>query len=343
MRLRFVSPSVFDYLGYTAEEVLAQWERSPNESHIGAAFGHIISEAAEDSASVFNGKTLSKLLINDDVRKDGQVVTGENRISLISGDGGRGYSMVGVTRDITERRRTEKAVRVAARMEATATLAGGIAHEFNNLMAIVLGNASLVQLETPEDHSVSARLRTIEEAAVRADEIAAQMLAYAREGKNDSEVFNLDTVLEKILRDRQRTIPSDVLIRSELEPASGPVHADRSQVEQVIHNLLNNALESIGESGCLTVKTSTVEIAADGGSSPAWLSPGSYILLVVEDDGVGMDEETRGQVFEPFFSLRHPGRGLGLAAVYGIVKSHGGPSTCKVSRVRVQPSKSTCR
>jgi hypothetical protein len=241
---------------------------------------------------------------------------------------------VGTFRDVTESKHAEEAVRAASRMEATATLAGGIAHDFNNLMVGVLGNAELLQMRLSDSPEAMRMLNTIARSAQQAGELAQQMLAFARGGKYQPRIISLNDIVSDVLRLEERSFPPRIRFEQSLEPNLWAVKADPVQIGQVIMNLSVNAVEAIEDKGKVTIVTRNVAAeeyreprpVADESAPkrPAGLDRGSYVCLVVSDTGKGMVQETISHIFEPFFTTKFQGRGLGLAAAYGIVKNHGG-------------------
>lgn len=255
-------------------------------------------------------------------RKDGVYRWFSENASLILNDCKKPIARVGTLRDITHRKQAEEAVRAASRMEATATLAGGIAHDFNNLMTAVLGNAELLELKFGNDPSVLKKLQTISEAAVRAGTLAQQMLAFARGGKYQPAVTNLNEVIEHVMLFEERSIPQNVQVVRDLTPDLWNTFSDAIQIGQVVMNLTMNAIEALDGAGTITLTTRNRTLVKE--DCPTSLGPGRYVCMVIKDDGPGMTEEILARVFEPFFTTKFQGRGLGLAAAYGIVMNHGG-------------------
>ncbi len=238
---------------------------------------------------------------------------------------------VGIIRDITERRifeqqkaKLEKRLQQARKMEALGQLAGGIAHNFNNLLMAIQGNTSLMLLETVSSHSHYARLRSIEGQVRSASKLTAQLLGYARKGRYEVKSLDLNRVVEETSEIFGKA-KMGVTIHKELADGLFATEADESQLKQILLDLYLNAAEAMLDSGDLTVKTSNVthEDMKDKEYDP---KPGNYVLLTVTDTGVGMDKSTMGLIFDPFFTTKHMGMGtgLGLAAVYGIITGHGG-------------------
>ena len=235
-----------------------------------------------------------------------------------------GLSEVGTIRDITERKKAEEALLSASRMEATATLAGGIAHTFNNLMVGVLGNAELLQMHFSEDPKAIRMLSTIAKSARQAGELAQHMLAFSLGGKYQPTLLNLNDTIHETLHLEERSFPSNIEVEQSLDSDLWNVMADPVQMAQILINLTHNAVEALEGGGCVRVTTTNTLIDEDFARRHDGLEPGRYICLTVEDNGRGMSPENAAKVFEPFFTTKVQGRGLGLAAVYGIVKNHGG-------------------
>lgn len=242
----------------------------------------------------------------------------------IAGEQGETVQVFGTIMDITERKRGERAMLEASRLEVTATLAGGVAHDLNNLMVGVMGNAEVLRDDLTGRPEAEAMLAHIRESAQRAGDLAQQLLAFARGGKFSPVPLSLNEIVEETLRFQDAFVPPEVQIERYIEPELWTVGADRAQMGQVVTNLCMNAVEAIEGNGRIVVSTRNVEIDESFAQPRPGLSPGQYAYLSVEDTGCGMDEETRARVFEPFFSTKFQGRGLGLAAVHGIVENHGG-------------------
>ncbi len=242
--------------------------------------------------------------------------------SNIKDEAGRPISRIGTIRDISWLKQAEQAMHASSRMEATATLAGGIAHDFNNLMAAVLGNAELLEMKFARDTDSRRMLRAIAKAAVQAGNLAHQMLAFAQGGKYAPTLVNLNQIIEDVLRLEEHTFPKNVHMARALARDLWHMTADPAQISQVILNLSLNAVEAMPDGGEIRVITENclLEQPLPG----ADLQPGRYVRLRVQDTGHGMTDEVRARIFEPFFTTRFQGRGLGLAAVYGIVQNHRG-------------------
>jgi len=222
--------------------------------------------------------------------------------------------------------RAAEARALAARMEATATLAAGVAHDFSNLMSGVMANCELLRLDVGHDADAAQTLDTIFECAQRGGDLAQQLVAFARGGRYRPLVIDLNALVRDTLRLEAHTLDPHITVEGDLAGDLLRVDADPTQLAQVIGNLHRNAVEALqgaGAEGTIIIRTRN--LPADG-RPPALadMPAGPYVVLSVEDTGPGMSEETRARIFEPFFTTKEGGRGMGLAATYGIVAHHGG-------------------
>jgi signal transduction histidine kinase/ActR/RegA family two-component response regulator len=214
------------------------------------------------------------------------------------------------------------------KLESLGVLAGGIAHDFNNLLTAILGGASTASLVLPADSPAQPHLRDTVLAVRRAADLTRQLLAYSGKGHFDVRPVDLSTVVREIARLLETSIPRSVQLRLELSKALPAVEADVVQLQQVVMNLVINGAEAIGDrAGSVVVTTSARDIdeaSARGAFAAQGIAAGRYVHLLVRDTGSGMDEATREKIFDPFFTTKFAGRGLGLAAVLGIVRAHRG-------------------
>jgi two-component system cell cycle sensor histidine kinase/response regulator CckA len=263
------------------------------------------------------------------LRKGGDSIHVALTISPIrSRDGG----LVGashVARDITERRAFEQQMRQAQRLESLGVLAGGIAHDFNNLLTGIIGNASLAVETLADAHAARRFLGELTLSAERAADLTRQLLAYSGRGQFVVGPVNVSEVVAEISTLVKASIPKTVEVRLELERRIPAIEADRSQIQQLAMNLVINGAEAVGEDrpGKVLVKTGAERLDGDllrAAFPAAQIEAGDYVFIEVEDDGCGMDEQTRAKIFDPFFTTKFTGRGLGLAAAMGIVKAHNG-------------------
>jgi two-component system, cell cycle sensor histidine kinase and response regulator CckA len=227
-----------------------------------------------------------------------------------------------------ERRLLEDRLRVAQKLESLGLLAGGVAHDFNNLLTGILGNASLALDLTPPDAPATEMLRDIMRASERAADLTRQLLAYAGKGNFVIEPVNISTLVREISDLVRSSAPRNVALELELQSDIPSIEADATQMQQLVMNLILNAAEATSErSGEVRVWTG-VRIIAPGDPvakyRPDPPAPGTYVTVEVSDDGCGMTETVKAQIFDPFFTTKFTGRGLGLSAALGIVRSHRG-------------------
>ena len=249
-------------------------------------------------------------------------------VALLQGVADQAAMAIRNARLLDQRRRSEEQMRNAQKLESLGVLAGGIAHDFNNLLVGVLGNAGLALLELPEDSSARQPIRDIEVSAQRAAELTRQMLAYSGRGRFRVEPVDLSSVVEEMSQLLRRVISKQTQLSLRLGRDLPAVVADVTQLRQVVMNLITNASDALGDTaGTVTLETGTV-MADRAMLASTYLNEqlpaGLYVVLEVSDTGCGMDGATSARIFEPFFTTKFTGRGLGLAAVLGIVRGHKG-------------------
>jgi two-component system sensor histidine kinase EvgS len=231
-----------------------------------------------------------------------------------------------IIHDITEHRRLEKQYRQAQKMEAVGRLAGGVAHDFNNILGVIIGYAELILEKVGPGDPLREDLKEIHSAAERSRNIVRQLLAFARKETIAPEVLDLNATVESLLKILRRLIGEDIDLA--WRPGNGlePVFIDPSQLDQILANLCINARDAIADVGRITIETGMVTFDESYCSEHLGFVPGRFVLLSVSDDGCGMDRETLDKIFEPFFTTKGEGKGtgLGLATVYGIVKQNNG-------------------
>jgi len=239
---------------------------------------------------------------------------------------GRGYGLVGVARDMTERKELEQQLMQAQKLESIGRLAGGVAHDYNNMLGVILGSAELaLKNVTPED-PVHAKLEQIRSAARRSADITRQLLAFARKQTVAPKVIDLNESLEGMLKMLHRLIGEEIDLSWRPGTNLDSVEIDPVQLDQLLANLCVNASDAIGGNGKITIETANTEFDTAYCNRHQGFKPGHYVMLAVSDNGCGMDKETQDHIYEPFFTTKETGRGtgLGLATVYGIVKQNRG-------------------
>jgi PAS domain S-box-containing protein len=239
----------------------------------------------------------------------------------------------GAARDITERKlemeeheRLKEQLFQSQKMETVGLLAGGVAHDFNNLLTPILGYSELLLLNIPENDPKYLKVKQIHKAADFARDLTSRLLAFSRKQMLELTVMNMGDIISGFEQMAHRTIRENIRIEINISPELGLVRADRGQIEQALLNLAVNAQDAMPDGGVLTIDAENVMLDQSYTASHPEISPGAYVLLSVSDTGMGMDDEIRAHIFEPFYTTKDFGRGtgLGLATVYGVVKQHGG-------------------
>ncbi|MBL9135316.1 MAG: response regulator [Verrucomicrobiales bacterium] len=330
-RFLYLSPAYPEVWGRGAEELMTQANQYLD--YIDAEDrGRVIAAIAEQAAG---NPTQLEFRIR---RQDGATRWVEDRAYPVLGPHGRVIQVHGVTRDITDARATqaetqamERRLLASQKLESLGVLAGGIAHDFNNLLTVILGSSNLARLELVRGSGVDQHLAQIEKASKQASDLCRQMLAYAGKSGIQARPLRLETLLNEISELVRASVPKQIELVFEPTRELPAVLGDASQLQQVMLNLIVNAAEAIGNRhGRIDVRTFLTEAdgktfeGAFGANHPV---PGAYVAFSVTDTGSGMDAETIQRVFDPFFSTKFAGRGLGLAVVLGIVHSHHGVIT----------------
>jgi len=245
-------------------------------------------------------------------------------------ENGRVVQVRGSFQDITERCRLEEQVQQAQRLESVGRLAGGVAHDFNNMLTVILGYAELMLTDLSPTDPHFEKVRQIMEAGIRSRNLIRQLLAFSRKQVLQPEVLDLNAVVRNLEKMLRRLISEDIELMTHLAENLGAVEADPGQLEQVIMNLAVNARDAMTGGGKLTIDTAEVRLDEEYARNHEDVKPGDYVMVAVTDTGQGMDEQTRSKIFEPFFTTKEQGKGtgLGLATVYGIVKQSGGNIWC---------------
>jgi PAS domain S-box-containing protein len=324
--IRFMNPAAGGLTGWKPEEAIGQ--------PIDAVF-RIVSEDTrtplENPAGKVIRENISATLTGDPilVSRDGSERSVDDSAAPIRDEHGEIIGVVLVFRDVTERNKAEEQLRQTQKLESLGLLAGGLAHDFNNLLTGILGNASLALESAAPGNPTREMLQEVMRASQRAADLTRQMLAYAGKGRFVIEQVDLSELIREIIALVQTSIPKTVQLRLELKIDLPVVDADASQLQQVVMNLVINAAEAIeeGQSGLVAVTTGVRTLDEDfiaRAFGPGDITPGEYVFLQISDTGCGMDEATRGKIFDPFFTTKFAGRGLGLAATLGIVRSHRG-------------------
>jgi len=323
--IRYVNPAFEKLTGYTRKEVIGKTPRILKSGKQDEAFYRDLWE------TITSGRTWTGRMVNK--RKDGSLYTEESTISPVRDRSGQTHNFVAVKRDITEYLRVteeqaslREQLHLAQRLESVGRLAGGVAHDFNNMLNVILGYGEIVLDKLHPGDPLRDDVNAILEAGKRSAALTRQLLAFSRRQTLQPEVLDLNAVVRNLEKMLRRLIGEDISLELALAEEIDRVMADPGQVEQVIMNLSVNARDAMPNGGRLLFETADVELDETYAQSHTSVHPGKYVMLVVTDTGCGMDRETLSNVFEPFFTTKEKGKGtgLGLATVYGIVKQSGG-------------------
>lgn len=259
-------------------------------------------------------------------RKDGTLYTEESTISPVRDPSGRIVNYVAVKRDITPHMRLAAQFQQAQKMEAVGMLAGGVAHDYNNMLGVIIGYAELALFKVDEAQPLYSDLQEIIKAAKRSADITRQLLTFARKQTIIPVVLDLNQAVEGMIKMLSRLIGEDIDLIWIPDASPCPVKMDPVQVDQILANLCVNARDSITDVGKVTIETSNTVFDEKYCSDHFGFVKGEYVMLAISDNGCGMDNETIGQIFEPFFTSKGVGQGtgLGLSMVHGIVKQNNG-------------------
>jgi PAS domain S-box-containing protein len=265
------------------------------------------------------------------IREKGQELPLSQVIAVHAAADGSVEFLSTIARDISDRKRLEHQSAHSQRIEAIGRLAGGVAHDFNNMLTAILGYSDIILGRLRPADPMRTEIEEIYKAAERAAALTRQLLAFSRKQTLKPVVFDLNEIVTSTERMLRRLIGEDITLSTDLQPTLWPIRADRSQLEQVIMNLALNARDAMPEGGSLTITTKNFEPKGSGDSDCAKgttsdLGLGSWVLLTICDTGCGMDEATQSRLFEPYFTTKDVGKGtgLGLATVHGIIKQSGG-------------------
>ena len=234
--------------------------------------------------------------------------------------------VIAITSDITDTRRLEEQFRQAQKMEAVGRLAGGVAHDFNNILGVIIGYSDLSREQLPDDSLVFKHIEQIRKAALRATGLTSQLLAFSRQQVLQPSVLNLNAVVNNVSKMLLRVVREDISLNFVPGEPLGNVKLDLGQVEQVLLNLVVNARDAMPRGGQIVIETDNIDFDDDYAREHMPVKPGSYVMLAVSDTGAGIDKETLSRIFEPFFTTKPVGEGtgLGLSMVYGVVQQSGG-------------------
>ncbi len=316
--IEYVNPKFSEITGYSREEVLGHNPRMFKSGETSRP------EYESLWKTITGGSEWRGLLHNK--KKDGSIFLGQALISPIRDSNGNISHFLGIQEDITQQKSFEEQYRQAQKMEAIGQLAGGVAHDFNNMLQAIMGYSQMLLDTLPEQNKDREFIEEIDRAAERASALTRQLLAFSRRQVLQMQDLDLSKVVEDVAKMIKRVIGENIRLNVVPGQRMGTIHADCGQMEQVLLNLCVNARDAMPEGGSITIETENVSMDSDYCAAHAWATPGRYVLLSVTDTGCGMDAQTQGRIFEPFFTTKASGKGtgLGLSTVYGIVRQHQG-------------------
>jgi two-component system, cell cycle sensor histidine kinase and response regulator CckA len=257
-------------------------------------------------------------------RPDGRIW--DIRTVPLTDEGGSIARVIEVVREVTEHSRLEAQYLQAQKMESIGTLAGGVAHDFNNILSAIIGYGHVTLMKMADGDPLRSNIEHILEAADRAARLTKELLLFSRKHVSERKPVELNEVVSMVEKFLRMVIGEDIACKTMLQERSLPVYADSHQFEQVLMNLATNARDAMPRGGAFTVKTEQIDLTEDFTSAHGYGKSGTYAMLTISDTGIGMDEATRKRIFEPFYTTKEVGKGtgLGLAVVYGIIKQHDG-------------------
>ncbi|MCD4692478.1 MAG: PAS domain S-box protein [Calditrichales bacterium] len=316
-KIIFINDAFLNTYGYNRKELMGKpisIIRSPRNSP--DAINAVLHATLQGG---WQGESINK-------RKDGSDFPVLLSTSVIKDERGNPFALIGVGRDITERKHLETQLQQSQKMEAIGSLAGGVAHDFNNLLTIIRGYSKLILSRLDKDNPLYKNITQIDKAGEHAESLTNQLLAFSRKQILQPKVVALNELISELEKMVGRLIGENIELSVSLDPELGYIKADPHQIEQVIMNLVVNARDAMPEGGKATIETKNVVLNKKYALKHRIEETGPYVMLAISDSGVGMDKNTQTHLFEPFFTTKEKGKGtgLGLATVYGIIKQSGG-------------------
>jgi len=317
-KILFVNQAFETITGYSPQEAIGRTSR-------------ILKRGVQDEAfykhlwdTITHGRTWKSRIVNR--KKDGTLYTESATISPVKTPSGKITHYVAVKRDITDHLELEARFQHAQKLEAIGRLAGGVAHDYNNMINVILGYTQMAMAQIQDRPKIYEQLELVMAAARRSSEITQQLLAFARKQTIQPKIISLNAAVENSMKMLQRLIGENIEIAWHSGETAGSVYVDPVQLEQMLANLCVNARDAIADVGKLTIETDRVTIDDTYCSAHPEALPGDYAVLEVSDNGCGMSAEVMEKIFDPFFTTKEVGKGtgLGLASVYGIVRQNKG-------------------
>ena len=315
-----------NYLGYRADEL-------KNKTNLDITHPDDIETSRVNFLKVVAGEISNYRIEKRFIRKDGSAVWGDLSVSPVKDREGRVQLMVGIVNDITDRKYSEEEreklqaqLNQSQKMESVGRLAGGVAHDFNNMLGAIFGYTELSLRKIEPEHPAYSYLQDIKKAAERSASLTKQLLAFARKQTVAPKILDLNETVEGMLKMLRQIIGEDISLEWLPSPNPVMIKMDPAQIDQLFVNLCVNSRDAITNTGKVIIETGSVFFTENDTVRDESILPGDYVMLIISDNGAGMDRETQEHLFEPFFTTKETGRGtgLGLATVYGIVKQNNG-------------------
>ncbi len=314
--IRYINPAGLALIGYDAEDIergvhlntlLDSEDRAKAQRRLAMLRRDRPIVSTEYRLCRKNGKTAEVLVNSTPIVQDGELKAIQTSLT-----------------DVTELHHLQRRLYEARKMEAVTILAGGMAHEINNVLMGVIGGIDLIRLCAVDHTLEESDFEDVHKGCARIAELVRKLLAYSQGGRYRLEVIDLREFMPEALSELAKTVNPGISLTCHLDDHMPPIQADPLQLQLVLNEIVANAKEALDDAGQIEIDFQPRTVDADQARQRPGMQPGHYIRLRVRDDGKGMDRETRSHIFEPFFSTHFPGRGMGMAAVYGIVKNHGG-------------------
>jgi PAS domain S-box-containing protein len=316
-RILYVNPVFERVTGYSRAEVIGQNPRLLKSNRQDSAFYRELW-AKISAGEVWRGRFINK-------KKDGALFTEDAVIAPVRDEKGAVTNYIAIKRDISHELELEVQYRQTQKIDSIGLLAGGVAHDFNNILAVICGHTDLALAQLSPDAPLRSNLECIQESAERAANLTRQLLAFARRQVIEPRRINLNELIVNLNKMLHRLIGEDIKLVTQTAPDLGQIKADPGQIEQVLLNLVVNARDAMPDGGTLTIHTDNVTLDEDYARRHL-VTPGDYVMVSVSDTGVGMTDEVKQHIFEPFFTTKEQGKGtgLGLATCFGIIQQSNG-------------------
>ena len=316
-RILYVNPVFERVTGYSRAEVIGQNPRLLKSNRQESAFYRELW-AKINAGEVWRGRFINK-------KKDGTLFTEDAVIAPVRDEKGAVTNYIAIKRDISHELEMEVQYRQTQKIDSIGRLAGGVAHDFNNILAVICGHTELALAQLSPDAPLRSNLECVQESAERAANLTRQLLAFARRQVIEPRRINLNELIVNLNKMLHRLIGEDIKLVTQTTPDLGQIKADPGQIEQVLLNLVVNARDAMPDGGTLTIRTDNVTLDENYARSHL-ITPGDYVMVSVSDTGVGMTDEVKQHIFEPFFTTKEQGKGtgLGLATCFGIIQQSNG-------------------